>query len=285
MIRQIDVTSDEVRAGKLSAENLAAALEGLHEDGAIVLHDVIDPSHIALLREKMEADIPELVRRVRINMSKGQFHHSPPPFAPYVFLDVVANPIVTSVCEAAIQSPVQLSFLSGNTNLPGSEAQALHRDIGNLWAAMDFSHPPSMLSVHIPLVDMGPANGGTEIWPGTHRLAHLDGNAGYGLGPDGKPVRAPEQPTCRAGGVLLRDARGWHRAMPNTTEEPRVMLGLVYSAIWRRAGKIVFMESARPALADATIPLNAIYVDEPFDYLEDWRDRQPVRPPAAAGRP
>jgi ectoine hydroxylase-related dioxygenase (phytanoyl-CoA dioxygenase family) len=214
-------------------------------------------------------------------MSRGQFHHSPPPFAPYVHAEVIANPIATSVCEAAISSPVQLTFLSGNTNMPGSEAQALHRDAGNLWPELVMSHPPSMLSAHIPLTDMTAANGSTEIWPGTHNLAHLAGPASYGF-PEGLDERTmspsalvhpPIQPDCPVGSILLRDARAWHRAMPNASDRPRIMLGLVYGAIWRRAGRIPMMESARDALRAVRIPLNVRYTNEPFDYLEDWRER------------
>lgn len=283
MLETLAVTPDEVASGALAPDRLATAVEAIRADGAVVLNDAVATSHIRTLREKMENDIPELLEKVGDNMAKGQLHHSPPPFAPYVFADVVANPVVTSLCAAVIGAPVQLSFFSGNTNLAGSDAQPLHRDLANLWPGVDVSHPPAMLSAHIPLVDMDEHNGATEVWPGTHLLAHMDppvsGSEGTGGGrePELLARRRAESPpvyaSCRAGGVVLRDARGWHRAMPNTTARPRVMLGLVYQAIWMRAGRTLFMRDAEPTLREVGIELNARYTDEPFDYLEDWKVR------------
>ena len=77
--------------------------------------------------------------------------------------------------------------------------------------------------VNVPVVDATPANGSTELWPGTH----LDTTRALNDGDIKLPpaieerLRAeckPLQPNVPAGSVLIRDMRLWHRGMPNLTE-------------------------------------------------------------------
>jgi ectoine hydroxylase-related dioxygenase (phytanoyl-CoA dioxygenase family) len=169
---------------------------------------------------------------------------------------------------------LQLTLFSANTILPCTEPQNLHRDHGNFWKDAVESHRPAFVSVHIPLVDMDERNGSTEIWSGTHRLAHegpvpteeSDLAARTAISP-------PRQVTCPAGGIILRDGRAWHRGMPNSTDRPRIMVSMIYAAFWSRQGITRFHRSAEPVFRDAPLEINPIWVEDDFDHLSAGNER------------
>jgi ectoine hydroxylase-related dioxygenase (phytanoyl-CoA dioxygenase family) len=270
----IRATEAELGAGVFDAERAATAAEALWRDGAVVLAGVVDREHVDVLRARMEVDIPELVSRGRTNGPPGHYNQGPPVAAPFVFADIVANRFAVQVAELAVRSKLHLTLFTANTILPCSEPQRLHRDHGNLWKDLDGSHPPAFVSVHLPLVDMDERNGSTEVWPGTHRLAH------EGPVPDNEAqlsARAtfcpPVQLTCPAGGIILRDGRAWHRGMPNATDRPRIMMSMIYAAYWSRTGTTPFHQSAEAILRDAPLELNARWVGDDYDHLTDFRER------------
>lgn len=272
MFTTITATEAERAAGALDAERAAAAAAALWRDGTMVLAGTVDLDHIDAVRERMEADVDELVRRGKTNGPAGHYSHNPPVAAPHVFADVIANPIAVQVARLAVGAPLQLTLLTGNTILPCTEAQTLHRDQGNLWRDVDETHPPPNISVHVPLMDIDEENGSTEVWPGTHRLAHegpvpteqseLDARAA---------IAPPAQVTAPAGSIILRDARAWHRGMPNRTDRTRLMIGMIYAARWARGGRLPFHRSAEPELRDAPLEIDPVWVDDDFDHLSGLR--------------
>jgi hypothetical protein len=274
MFTTIAATTGELAAGALEPERAQAAAEAIWADGAVALADVVDLGHLATVRERMEADLPQLLARGRTNGPAGHYAQGPPVAAPYVFPDVLLNPLAVQVSTLAVGFTLQLTLLNANTVVPCTEAQNLHRDQGNLWKDMPQSHRPWNIAVHVPLTAIGPDNGATEVWPGTHRLAH---EGPVPTDPEVLAARAavapPAQLTCPAGGIILRDNRAWHRGMPNLTDTPRIMLSLIYAAQWSRQGHIHFHRSAEPALRDAPIEVNPVWVDDEFDHLQDFRDR------------
>lgn len=274
MFTTITATPAELANGALDAERAHAAADALWRDGAVVLADVVDHEHLAVLRAKMEADLPMLVSRGRSNGPEGHYAQGPPVTAPYVFADVLANPLAVQVSELAVGISVQLTLLNANSILPCAQAQRLHRDQGNLWKDMEQSHRPWNIAVHVPLSNTTAENGATEVWPGTHRLAHV---GPVPTDPDELAARATVAPpaplTCPAGGIILRDNRAWHRGMPNRTDTPRIMLSLIYASVWSRSGWIHFHRDAEPALRDAPLEINAVWVGDDFDHLADFRER------------
>jgi ectoine hydroxylase-related dioxygenase (phytanoyl-CoA dioxygenase family) len=263
MFSTITATQAELSAGAFEPERAAAAANALWRDGAVVLDGIVDVAHIEALRTRMEAEIPGLVERGKTNGPAGHYAQKPPVAAPYVFEDVLANRLAVQVAELVVQAPLQLTLINANTILPCTEAQHLHRDHGNLLKEADRSHRPAFVSVHIPLVDMDERNGSTEVWPGTHRLAH------EGPVPTDEAQLAaraavcpPVQVTCPAGGIILRDGRAWHRGMPNASDRPRIMISMIYAAMWSRQGITPFHRSAESVLRDAPLEINATWVDD-----------------------
>ena len=53
----IDVTPDEIQRGKLVQGHVDTAIRALQEDGFVVLNNVIDLSHLEMLRARMLEDL------------------------------------------------------------------------------------------------------------------------------------------------------------------------------------------------------------------------------------
>lgn len=128
------------------------------------------------------------------------------------------DPLIQRVCRlpvllAAVHHILQTSFflsqVEGREPLQGNEPQPLHRDAagcsGQLMAAM------------VWLDDYGPANGATQVVPGSHRTAE----------PTGAP---PQILSGDAGDILIFDPDLLHGATSNVSGARRRSLLLSYAA-------------------------------------------------------
>jgi ectoine hydroxylase-related dioxygenase (phytanoyl-CoA dioxygenase family) len=221
--------------------NIQRAVTDFNANGYVIIENVIDPSHIEALRTVMLADVTKILERTDtpFNFNKGNIQQAPPPYAPYLFEDVLFNDIIIEIAEQILGGPVKNSFYSGNTALPGDHTQPVHPDTPHPVAGGDYT-PTSTIVVNIPIVDMSATNGATQLWPTTH----LDTTYGGDIECIVKPhdleryriSHPPIQPTVKAGTVILRDMRLWHAGMPNHTPNPRPMIAMM---LWK-AGSQTF---------------------------------------------
>jgi ectoine hydroxylase-related dioxygenase (phytanoyl-CoA dioxygenase family) len=272
----VDVTSTEIESKTLSPEHLQDAVCALQEDGFVVLNDVVDPAHLALLREKMLDDVQYLLARddAPFNFNTGNIQQEPPPFAPYLFRDVLLNDMVIAVTKAMLGPGLYNGFYSGNTTIPGvGQRQPVHVDTGQLWPNLSAATPPFSFVVNIPVVDMTPANGSTELWPGTH----LDTTVSIQQGDLKVPpvalaerhkVRPPLQPAVRVGSVLIRDIRLWHAGMPNYTDQARPMIAMVHGISWWHTDEwLTFPKGTEEFFQHPDLHTRARFVNGPIDYI------------------
>ena len=166
----LSISPDEVKSGQLTPEHLDAAVNAIQIDGVVVLEDIINISHLKVLREKMLNDVRDILKRddIPFNFTAGNIQQGPPPFPPYLYRDILANDLVISVTKAVLGPGLRVSSYSGNTALPSDSRQPVHGDIGQITPTDDAFSPFFALVVNIPVVDVEPCNGSTEIWPGTH---------------------------------------------------------------------------------------------------------------------
>lgn len=266
---EINIARAELESGTMSPEHLSAAVQAMKTDGFVVLTDIVDPAHLAILRDRMLADVEKILSRddTPFNFNTGNIQQMPPPFPPYLFRDVLANPMVIAVVRAVIGRGIKFTDYTGNTCLPGELKQPVHADVGHLWSNMEHPTPTFGIVANVPVVDMTPQNGSTEIWPGTH----LDTTIGKGDDikiPEEKlrqreQVAPPFQPSVRCGSVLIRDMRLWHRGMPNYTGTPRPMIALIYWADWWQAGEPMrFPRGSERFLQHPDLRVHAEFVDD-----------------------
>ncbi|KAI0395687.1 hypothetical protein F5Y17DRAFT_422629 [Xylariaceae sp. FL0594] len=258
---------EEIERQKLSDRNLETAVRSLHLDGMVVIEGVVPHTHLDHLNTKMVEDARILQARGKngpFNYNVGNIQQDAPPCAEYFHPSIFINPFASQITSSVLGPRPKWTFSSGNTALPplpgdSPQRQPVHADA-------DFRHPdhPFALVINVPLLDMTPENGSTEIWLGTH-----SGTGGVGAQEGAHGERAsgrikahlleeriathgpPVQPVVKKGSIVIRDLRLWHAGMPNRSSEVRVMLAMIHFASWyRNRMRLELAEDVRPILED-----------------------------------
>ena len=141
---QIKPSPEECTDEALSPAHLAQAVKALQTDGYVVIEDIVSHDHLDLIRERMDADAQLLYDAKQWSGAGGLPGHlmlGAPPFAPFVFRDIVANPFAVQVSQAMLGDRFFNGLYSGNSNCPGSQTQPLHRDVDHLWSSLTVAHP------------------------------------------------------------------------------------------------------------------------------------------------
>ena len=274
-MQHIDISSGERRSNTLSEKTLNAALTAFRADGYVCMPDVIDTDHIDALNEKMQADI-RTVEKER-GISDNYQGVRPPPFHPHLYKDILFNPFALAISYALLGDGCKLSTYGANTAFAGSKPQRVHADATQLWADLEQAPPCHALVVNVTLVDVDEKNGATIAWPGTHLDTRL--HAGERFPSDEMCAswpREPERVCTQRGDLVLRDLRVWHGGMPNKTKIHRPMLAMVHHARWWSGGAVEFEKGTEEFLAHPQLKVEAVFVDQPIDYLFQGHSR-PVK--------
>jgi ectoine hydroxylase-related dioxygenase (phytanoyl-CoA dioxygenase family) len=272
----LNITPDEKAQGHLTAEHLAAATQALKNDGLVVLENIVDPAHLEALKARMLEDTREILKRPDLptQFTAGNIQQDPPPMREYLFKDILVNDLIISITKSILGPGLTCDFYSGNTNLPGSAGQPVHPDQGQLWPDMQTAHPAVRLVVNIPVVDMDEKNGSTELWQGTHLDTTMYDQMGtIRLPPEAlearRRVSPPFQPSVKAGSVLIRDIRLWHRGTPNDADQPRPMIAMIHNVSWWPTETMVFPKGMEEFFVHPDLRFAAQFVEPPIDYLHN----------------
>ena len=124
---------------------------------------------------------------------------------------------VIAIATQVLGEDFAIDQYASDTPLKGSVYQEIHGDVGPLFRENpDFQHPPAILAVNFPFIDVTPAHGPFEVARGTHLLPKAEALRRI---EDGE---IPLEPLLmNAGDVLIRDPRCLHRGTPNHTDTPR----------------------------------------------------------------
>jgi ectoine hydroxylase-related dioxygenase (phytanoyl-CoA dioxygenase family) len=281
----LDITREEIESSRMMTAHLDAAVEAIRTDGYVVLNDVVDPAHIASLRERMLADVPQILADAEppYNFNRGNIQQDPPPFHPYLFRDVLLNDMVIAVTRGVLGPGLKNSFYSGNTALPGNYTQPVHLDTAHLWPDMPVATPAFSLVVNVPVVDMTPENGAIQLWPGSHLDTSVSTRSQDNRVPDALVAKRrdtvpPLQPSMRMGSVLIRDMRLWHNGMPNHTTSARPMIAMIHWIHWwHERESIPFARGTEAFFTHPDLKTNAMFVAEPVDYIHRNADQRRER--------
>lgn len=239
----IEVSTQEKEEQALSQETLDTAVQIFRDAGFVILKEIVPSEWIERTRdeyaeaywaawEEEKAKNPDKVEGKGFQGIPGEFGAQGMPMQePFMDELAIANPWAMQILHSVMSEDIFIQLPYGsNTAAPSADPgpQHLHRDIGaQLLPDLPIATTPHYAVVNIALTDFTPENGSTEIWPGTHRLPDHD--------EDGADLetRSEALPSVRAnmpaGSVVVRDMRMWHRGMPNTTDELRIMLAPVYT--------------------------------------------------------
>lgn len=267
---RLEVTGKEYDSRRLDDSTLQAALEAISRHGYVVLGGAVDPAVLDTMKPKLGMDTEEMRRRAERGEAgplPGHLSQPMPRSGEHIYGDVVANPLLIQVTAAILGEGVHMHFYNGNTNMPGSPVQFLHRDAPHLWP--DPVHPVTSLVVNIAPVDVDESNGATELWPGTHHIVGLTGVTSEAE-EERRVVAPPVRAVTRKGDAVIRDPRLWHRGMPNHTAEPRHMVAMVHSKwFYERDTAIRVTRSALHAFDDDILTTRLELVPDDFDYLSE----------------
>lgn len=270
---EIIVQPEELAAGKLTEAHVAEALKAIRVDGYVVLENVVSHAHLDILRERMDAD-----SQILINAEKwggagrlvGHLQQGPPPFAPYMFRDVVANPYVVQVTKELLGAGLYNNFYNGNTNCPGSITQPLHRDGAHLWDDQEIAHPTTEVVVNISPQETTAENGSVELWPGSHLQV---GNGGVDEEQEEarRQICPPIRGNAKKGSALIRDMRLWHRGVPNPSDKPRHMIALIYRVSWLKSNRrLKYKTGCETAFENSDLDHNAEFLDFAKEKIGDY---------------
>ncbi|MEZ4675365.1 MAG: phytanoyl-CoA dioxygenase family protein [Caldilineaceae bacterium] len=231
---EIVVTPEELANEQLSTAHVQAAVASIQTDGYVILADVIAHSHLDIVRERMAEDSRTLIAAQKwggAGQIQGHLQQGPPPFAPYIFRDIVANPFAIQVTTAVLGAGAYNRFYNGNANTPGSGTQPLHADTPHLWPDLRVAHPAHALVVNVTLIDATAENGATEIWPGTHLLPFEKQHINAELEAARRALVPPIQAIARKGSIDTRhaDVASWRsqseqRSTPHDRHGPQYQM-------------------------------------------------------------
>lgn len=153
MTCRLSFDDSELRHGRMSATHLDQALEAMRRDGFVVLEQAVDHEPLDILKQRMDRDSRELLAFCETiggnPRETGHLQQGPPPFAPYVFSQIVVHPFVTQLSHAVLGPYAFNNFYNGNTNAPGSGFQQVHLDNPHVPAGTSIAHATYSLVVNI----------------------------------------------------------------------------------------------------------------------------------------
>jgi len=215
--------------GCLSEETIQFLADRIRMDGYAVLEDAIPLETIERLRERFDQLLDARIRAETSNRGANRYQMFLPWEPPFTEPLLYENPRVMPILERVMGQDLIMTYLASDTPLPGAEHQHVHTDTRLLFPETQLSLPTYGIVLNVPLVDVTEENGPLELWPGgTHYmpirldLARL------------APTMASVRLTLKAGSLLLRDLRCWHRGTPNRGPRSRPHLALVYTRPWYR---------------------------------------------------
>jgi len=270
---EITVQPKELAAGKLTDAHVEQAIKAIRVDGYVILENVVSHEHLDILRERMDVDSQILINAGKWGGAgglKGHLQQGPPPYAPYIFRDIVANPYVVQVTQELLGSGLYNNFYNGNTNCPGSTTQTLHRDGAHLWPDEKIAHPTTEVVVNISPQDTTEENGSVEIWPGSHLEVgehHIDEEQEEAR----RKICPPTRGNAKKGSVLIRDMRLWHRGVPNPSDQPRHMIALIYRVHWLKSNRrLKYKTGCEAAFENSALDPNAEFIDFADQKIDDY---------------
>lgn len=276
----IDLTPSELKSSKMSSHNLQAAIEALHRDGIVAINNAIPVDQLDKLNARMVPEAKKLYAQPSTHRNfgseTGNIQQEPVLEEGFVTSEVLANRFATEVVQCMLGPKPHLRFYSANTAFKATGRQPPHIDIDFEFPKMPFGY-----CININLVDTAPKNGATEVWLGTHvdtdrnvldfSTEHMGIRAN--LLEERRKISPPIQPSLPKGSLVIRDFRLWHAGMPNTTDEPRVMLVSVQFPHWYRSNlKMRLPIGIQRTMSWGDVVPCVDWQEDGYDYLKGAHD-------------
>ena len=234
---------------KLRPQTLRVFRRQLETEGYLILDEVIASALVKKLGGSARKTLSKHISKALTQNPIPPIHLDAqiPPEGIFLHPHLCTHPMVMQILSAlGMGDDFYLWFMHANTAFPGAGRQGIHRDLPHLFPELKGAIPGTSYVVSIPLDDFTMQNGATELWPGSHLIQDPDRKVRSSFSESAKIAKNPLHPIAKnfearakklksiraimkAGSILVRDMRLWHRAMPNQTSRPRTMLTLGYN--------------------------------------------------------
>src|SRR5712691_8679923 len=226
----MQLTPQELESGRLSTTTRDLAIAQVRNNGYVLFERLLPPTVVDEMHASFRTQLEAHVQQVDPNRGDNRYQMHVPFAPPFSDERVIASAFVLPIVDALVGGDCICHYMASDTPLPGSDYQAVHPDIYQLFPESSAVMPPYSIVVNIPLVDAREDNGPLEIWPGgTHH---------YVAQPAQVATLAAEMQSVRvlmpAGSIVIRDSRMWHRGTPNRSSAPRPNFTMIYSRFWLR---------------------------------------------------
>jgi len=213
----------------LTPEEVQTKADEIRMNGYTMIPNVFPADKIATMLERFDPLLEEKRAREQTNRGANRFQMHLPFEAPFADPLLYENEDVLAINENLFGPDQILTYFASDTPFPGSDYQKVHLDCRLPFPEAPYGVPTYSVVLNMALVDFTEENGPLELWPNaTHMIAQ----------PKDMERMAAMMPSVRllpkAGDLLLRDARCWHRGTPSNGTRSRPNLALVYSRGWFR---------------------------------------------------
>ncbi|MEB3229517.1 MAG: phosphotransferase [Leptolyngbyaceae bacterium] len=140
--------------------------------------------------------------------------------------DLYGNPFLMGLMREVLGSGFLMGSFGAVIALPGAKEQHIHRDHPPLFEdeTLDLDLPSFAVTVVIPLVNLTPKTGSTQVWKGSHRVSPSQGFS----------HRDAFVPFIDIGSCYLMDYQLLHGGTANFSTLVRPILYLIYYRSWFR---------------------------------------------------
>jgi len=229
------------------------------DDGYTQLKAVVSPSQIADLAESVRAYFHELLDaaggrsslsvgvpqgyREIVHRSPGRYDLQLAPSCINAFplgLDGVDRAPWSSLITDLLGKEAKLLMHGALVALPGASGFSWHSDGRHLFDYLGDEKPhvhlpPYCINIFVPLTLLSEQSGLLEFCPGSHHLTGVSSEIIW-ASPQNLEIIGAKEPTrvvgCQLGDALAFEYRVLHRAMPNRSEQLRMIFYATYAAYW-----------------------------------------------------
>lgn len=204
-------------------DTLQAELAALATDGFVVLERVLGNDEIAAIKTALAPHLATTpTGRNRFEGLKSQRVYALVAKDP-VFADLVSHPRILQLLDQLLEPNYLLSAALAISHGGGEDPQQFHYDDGSY--RIPRPRPHVGVSAIWAIDEFTPANGATELIPGSH---------GWGDERPGPDDPRRQKMVMPAGSVVVFVGTVWHRGGANTTDRPRLAITPQYCQPWAR---------------------------------------------------
>lgn len=223
--------SPQMEALRKDAEAIRLHADQIQANGFTIIEQALPPSLIQAMLPPFDHLLEEHRHTFSTNRGSNRYQMYLPFEPPFSAPLLIEHPVVLAILKQVLGERFLLNYFASDTPFPGAEYQAVHSDGEPLFPGTQVSLPCYAVVLNVALVDVTEENGPMEIWAGgTHALT-----AQVNVEQTAQKM-ASHRLTMKAGDILLRDPRAWHRGTPNHGTRSRPNIALLYARPWFRFG-------------------------------------------------